>query len=70
MIYLLKRQDDVGWDENQACIVRASSPERARAFASKRLSEGNIWESAEKVTCTPVPNKGKEEMILADFLNG
>ena len=73
-LYLLTRKDDVGWDENEAFVIRAKSSRSARKIASEVNNGGennNIWLDGTKTDCKVVRhNSSKEEIILCSFYNG
>ena len=70
-LYILKRIYEVDWDENNAKIVRAINPNRARTLANLNVGdEGYIWGDPAKVTCKPIRVTGKEGVVITDFKNG
>jgi hypothetical protein len=71
MIYLLKRADEIGWDEYEGKIVRASSEQEARDIANQKTGdEGQIWSNPERVTCEPCDAEGASGALLEAFRAG
>jgi hypothetical protein len=78
-LYRADRTDNVGWDEHDGLVVRASSEDAARALVTKlagpnakwdegRLSgfnvDGSNWE------LELIPTRGTAEVILSSFNAG
>ena len=63
-IYLVKRIDSIGWDEYDACVVAAKSPEKAKS----------VWQlKGYPVECVLVGTTDKytdTTVILDSFLAG
>ena len=71
MIYLLKRLDDIGWDEYAAKVVRAESEKEARALANENVGdEGSIWEDSDLVSCEVVYLREDSAVILESYNAG
>ena len=74
MLYLLRRTDDIGYDEYVGFIVRASSDKEAREFVikSKPGSDENdeTWRNPAFSTCTEIQASGEEKIILSSFNAG
>lgn len=69
-LYLLSREDGVGYDEYRAKLVAAESELEARKIANIIIAdEGRIWEDHTKVKCKKVI-LSKPCVILSDFKNG
>lgn len=66
MIYLLKRLDDVEFDEPFAKVVRAKNETEARRIAADDETE---WID-EMVSCELIEPEGDSEVILTDFQHG
>jgi len=70
-LYLLSRNDDIGYDEYVAKVVRAKNESEAREFANADTGdEGKIWISPDKVTIELIESEGKAQVILSDFNAG
>jgi len=72
-LFLLKRTDRVGYDENDACVVRASSEAEARQVAAGELhgDEGSAtWAESGNITITKLEPRGPAELVLASFNAG
>tara|TARA_R110002074_G_C11963222_1_gene609840 strand:+ start:144 stop:359 length:216 start_codon:yes stop_codon:yes gene_type:complete len=71
MIYLLKRLEDIGWDEYAAKVVRAESEKEARALANQNVGdEGKIWEYSTCVSCEEVDTQEYSAVILQSYKAG
>lgn len=72
MIYLLTRiNEDTGYDEYDAKIVRAGSEGEARMIANERTGdEGQIWQNGTLVKCEIVTPDGKPRVLLESFNAG
>ncbi|QOC54464.1 hypothetical protein pSALSNUABM04_004 [Salmonella phage pSal-SNUABM-04] len=54
-LYLLERQDDVGYDEFDSIVVAAPSEGVARAIRPRGgWVYGEAWDEAETLTCTNI----------------
>jgi hypothetical protein len=75
-LYILKRLDEVDYDENRAVIVRASNSYQARKLASGicgtvcRYEKPETWLSAKTSSCNILKSCGKQEIILIDYRAG
>ncbi|MEE9117028.1 MAG: hypothetical protein V3U02_00355 [Calditrichia bacterium] len=72
-LFLLKRIGRVGWDENEACIIRAISHNSARqiAFGKLKGEEPNkVWLDPKKSYCKEIKQTDKPGIILIDFKAG
>jgi len=70
-IYLLTRNDYVGYDEYDGKVIRAESEEKARICANcNTADEGEMWTDKKAVTCELVPREGETEHILESFRAG
>lgn len=74
-LYLLKRTDDVGYDENDGGVVRASSPRAARksmaALSGGENRDGDSpWMDTGRSTCLLLLPNDKPEVVLASFRAG
>lgn len=70
-LWLLTREDRIGWDENDAMLIRAESEQRAREMASEdnRTDPPGIWFFG-TTTCVQVMEDGNAEVILVSFNAG
>ena len=71
-LWLVKRPDGrVGYDEFDAFVVRASTPDQAKAWAAtKAADEGREAWLAADVIVEAVLSKGKDGIILGSFNAG
>ena len=73
-IYLLTRNEYVGYDESIAFIVRANSAKEARKLVNDSpnldMAEGCIWEDIKRTKCRQIKIEGETEIILRSFKNG
>ncbi len=70
-LFLLKRTGDVGWDENEAMLIRAKNEQTARTMANvASADEGEIWTDNKKVDCIVVTAKGRAGILITDFNAG
>lgn len=73
-LYLLKRTDEVDYDEYDSCLIRADSEQVARAIANQKCN--SPWDShesfllASKSTCEIVTAKGNEGVIISSYNAG
>lgn len=71
MIYLLKRQHHVGWDEFESKVVRADSEQLARTLANETVGdEGKIWNDPSEVECVVISPDGPSCVIMEAFNAG
>ncbi len=70
-LYLLERKDLVGYDENDAFVIRAESSSKARKMANEKAAdEGEIWTFTDRVTCIQLKQEDVSEIILRSFNAG
>jgi hypothetical protein len=71
-LYLLTRNDEVGWDENAGFVIRARSSAAARALAHTKgeYDPPDCWLDPNRTSCTQIPINGDAEIILTDFNAG
>ncbi len=70
-LFILKRFENVGWDETNGMVIRAVDEKTARALANVDVVEEElIWDDPEKTTCSPLSCEGEEEIILTDYNAG
>ena len=70
-LYLLSRQDEIGYEEYSAKLIRARSPYEARKIANEAPGdEGAIWDDTSLVRCDLIDSSGPGEMILGSYVNG
>ncbi len=72
-LFLLKRLDDVQYDEYRNCVVRASSHKTARKIAFKNLcgdEPNELWLNHKKTSCKEIKQTGLPEIILTDYHAG
>ena len=73
-IYLLTRNEYVGYDESIAFIVRANSAKEARKLVNDLpnldMAEGNIWQDTKRTKCRQIKTEGSKGVILRSFKNG
>lgn len=65
-LWLLKRTDQVGYDEYQGFVVRAETEEQARAVALEFDSVAEVC----LMSCTPIEVEGEAEVILESYHAG
>ncbi len=71
MIYLLTRQEDIGYDENDAKVVCAESEREAREIANLHPGdEGACWTDEKRVTVEVIDPHGHARQILSSFNAG
>lgn len=65
-LYILKRTDEVHYDEYEAKIIRAKNVKEARSIAnSSHGDEGRIWNNPIKVKCLPLAAIGESKELLS-----
>lgn len=73
-IYLIKRIDEIGYDENAGHVVLANSIKEARLLASRRTGDegSKIWLDAlrTKITKVGTTDYKTQRIILSDFRAG
>lgn len=73
-LWLLKRTDEVGWDQGRAFVVRAETEAEARQLASNEAGDyrepTDKWADPSFSTCTELTSDGAPEIILEDFKAG
>lgn len=70
-LYLVARTDDIGYDEYDAFVVRAASPEDAAAVVAD--SHNYTWpvkNGGENIEVTELSADGEETIILSSFNAG
>lgn len=69
MLYLLKRDKNVTWNENDAMIVRAKNKVQARIEASTHAEDegSNAWLDNTQSSCEEILYKGIQECILCSY---
>ena len=69
-IYLLRRKDNIGYDEYDSKVIVADSEQRARKLANEFVGdEGTIWDNPKFVTCEEVDNT-LEGVLITSFNAG
>lgn len=69
-IWILRRKDQIGYDEYDGKVVVAEDEWRARDIANRRVGdEGRIWDDPTIVICDEVDND-IEGIVLASFCAG
>lgn len=70
-LYLVKRTDEVTWDEHDAIVVRAKNADRAREMAFTGHYGGPYSGfTPDNIAIEEIAVKGDEETILASFNAG
>jgi predicted Zn-dependent peptidase len=67
MIYLVRSDKKIGYDETDAVVVGAASAEKATQLARKEVTS---WPRNCELVATPVSPRGKAEVILESFNAG
>ncbi len=72
LLFLLKRCDPIGYDENDGMVVRACTEDHARQLANAAAGdEGAIWTNCEKVTAEKLAEcVGRPVVVLSSFNAG
>lgn len=71
-LWLLKANDDNGWDVADGFVVRALTDEHARFLAAQlKGDEGEkVWMSPSHSSCVEIPTDGVPDVILRSFVAG
>ena len=71
-LYILRRRDEIGWDEMQECLVRAEDTASARLLAAgcARDEGPAVWCNTRQVSCHPVSQEGPAKVLLKGMRNG
>lgn len=72
MIFVIERTDELEYDENTACVVRASNEKKARNLAAKThaCEDPTVWLDPAKSRCRVLQDKGRKEIILIKHIAG
>lgn len=72
MLWLLRRKDQVEWDEVAAIVIATCSAPRARKLAAAECgSEGSdTWTNPQLTSCCRLPTNTREGVVLVDYRNG
>ncbi len=67
-LWILKRKDTVGWDENAGFVVRAETSAEARKMASEDTAceAPKTWLRPATSTCKELKQGGRKRIILVD----
>jgi len=68
-LWLLKRTDNVSYDEYDSFVVRATTEKKARVIARKNNSVSS-WTDDVFIECKRLSVRGKAEIILGSFNAG
>ena len=75
MLFLVQRTDEVGYDEYNGFIIRASDENEARQIANKQqvkrsYDDTNYFLDKTASKCIPIHPNGNSEIILGDYNAG
>lgn len=69
-LYLLEREDDIGYDEFDSIVVAAPTEQAARAIRPRGgWVYGEAWDDAEKLTCTNIGTTHLPSGIVHESFN-
>jgi len=70
-LYLIKRKDEIGWDEYCGFVISAKTPREARQTASHRACDEGFetWLSSDLSSCQKIGTTHRRPGILLDSFN-